>query len=44
MVSFMVVSFDRKRGTRFDALVEKLCIIRGEDGLANYSGQVMDMW
>ncbi|MET0947285.1 MAG: hypothetical protein ABWY17_02365, partial [Pseudomonas sp.] len=28
---------------RLDARVEKLGIIRGGDGLANYSGQVMDM-
>jgi len=40
----MVVSFDRKRGTRFDALVEKLGIIRCEGGLANLSRQDVDMW
>jgi hypothetical protein len=29
---------------RIDALVEKLGIIRCEGGLANYSGQVVDIW
>ena len=29
---------------RFDALVEKLGIIRGEGGLANYSGEAVYMW
>ncbi|MDZ5432355.1 hypothetical protein T3H00_06725 [Pseudomonas fluorescens] len=40
----MVFSFNRRRGGRFDALVEKLGIIRCQGGLANYSGRVMDMW
>ncbi|KPG99141.1 MULTISPECIES: hypothetical protein [Pseudomonas] len=40
----MVFSFDRKRGGRIDARVEKLGIIRCEDGLANLSRQLMDMW
>jgi hypothetical protein len=44
MVSFMVFSFDRKRGGRIDARVEKLGIIRCEDGLANLSRQLMDLW
>jgi hypothetical protein len=29
---------------RINARVEKLGIIRCRSGLANYSGQVMDMW
>ncbi|KIF65541.1 hypothetical protein NX10_01390 [Pseudomonas fluorescens] len=40
----MVFSFDRKRGGRIDARVEKLGIIRCEDGLANLSRQDVDMW
>ncbi|MFJ5237247.1 hypothetical protein ACIP86_11040 [Pseudomonas neuropathica] len=40
----MVFSFDRKRGGRIDARVEKLGIIRCEDGLANLSRQDVDVW
>jgi hypothetical protein len=41
---FHGVLFRPQARRRFDALVEKLGIIRGPDVLANYSGQVMDMW
>ncbi|MCR8933532.1 MULTISPECIES: hypothetical protein [Pseudomonas] len=40
----MVFSFDRKRGGRIGARVEKLGIIRGGAGLANLSRPVVDMW
>ncbi|WVV48251.1 hypothetical protein THH46_02345 [Pseudomonas sp. NA13] len=36
--------FQPQARRRFDALVEKLSIIRGEDGLANCSGLVGDVW
>ena len=36
--------FQPQARRRFDALVEKLGIIRGEDGLANCSGSVGDVW
>jgi hypothetical protein len=41
---FHGVLFRPQARRRLDALVEKLGIIRGPDVLANYSGQVMDMW
>ncbi|WP_460163238.1 hypothetical protein [Pseudomonas sp. S2_F03] len=40
----MVFSFRPQARRRFDALVEKLGIIRCEGGLANLSRQDVDMW